>query len=238
MEGHVYLICTQGVSPKRYKIGLTKRGVEERLRELNGQQTAFPLKLIGSIFVSDCAAAEAELHQYWKDYRAHGEWFQFDDDDIDDVIRSYNEVELMYAIDEPEPEPVYYQQSYSGGYSSSSSDGIGGVILGVIAAIVLCIIGAGAMGGGKHSFSLANLTLNQPEQRVKAIIKPLPGFKNMNIRSEPHKSPKPNENLNVIREILPGTRVEAGGIQDGWREVYLEDGTRGWIDPRAVVETQ
>lgn len=75
-QGHVYLLHAVGTD--RYKIGMTQRGrMHKRLDELNGSQAAFPIELITFIDVSDRHQVEAELHQRFKAFRKHGEWFEF-----------------------------------------------------------------------------------------------------------------------------------------------------------------
>lgn len=62
----------------RYKIGMTQQGrMAKRLDELSGSQAAFPVQLITHIDVSDRYQVEAELHQRFKAFRKHGEWFEF-----------------------------------------------------------------------------------------------------------------------------------------------------------------
>lgn len=73
-EGHVYLL--RAVGTNRYKIGMTQQGrMKKRLDELSGSQAAFPVELITFIDVKDRHQVEAELHQRFKAFRVHGEWF-------------------------------------------------------------------------------------------------------------------------------------------------------------------
>jgi T5orf172 domain len=112
--GYVYFLHTVvQVQDKigRYKIGLTKQSrLKYRIQELNGKQAAFPIDVIGWIEVNDCNAAEKCLHQHFSEYRKNGEWFDFHEDDLDEVYRAYGEVMAKYPINkdlwENEEEPL------------------------------------------------------------------------------------------------------------------------------------
>lgn len=84
--GFVYFLNAVGTD--RYKIGLTN-DIDRRLKELNGKQAAFEVKLLWSIAVSDMRAAESWLHEKLSDRRVHGEWFQFDEDELSQVRELY-----------------------------------------------------------------------------------------------------------------------------------------------------
>jgi Meiotically up-regulated gene 113 len=74
MANYVYLIRADGT--ERYKIGKTDRHPETRLKELNRQQSAYPLLLEYYVEVPDSAVAENHFHQRYQRYRQHGEWFE------------------------------------------------------------------------------------------------------------------------------------------------------------------
>lgn len=59
--GYVYLI--QAGETDLYKIGLTTRQPEERLRELNGKQSPYPLALAHYVYVQDVNETERYLHK-------------------------------------------------------------------------------------------------------------------------------------------------------------------------------
>lgn len=80
---HVYLIHAQ--TTNRYKIGITSRAIEYRLKELNGEQSAYPLELITSIRHTNYKAVEKHLHDRYKAYRVHGEWFEFAPEQLAEV---------------------------------------------------------------------------------------------------------------------------------------------------------
>ncbi|BAZ39447.1 hypothetical protein NIES4101_54000 [Calothrix sp. NIES-4101] len=85
-SGYIYLIHAQGTS--RYKIGLTTRSVEERFAELNSSQSAYPLKLVASAKFPNVHDAEKNLHDKYRNNRAHGEWFEFSKQELREVVRS------------------------------------------------------------------------------------------------------------------------------------------------------
>jgi Meiotically up-regulated gene 113 len=74
MASYVYLIRAD--STDCYKIGKTDRHPETRLKELNRQQSAYPLLLEYYVEVPDSAVAENHFHQRYQRYRQHGEWFE------------------------------------------------------------------------------------------------------------------------------------------------------------------
>jgi hypothetical protein len=74
MANYVYLIRADGTD--RYKIGKTDRDPEIRLKELNRQQSAYPLLLEYYVEVPDSAVAENHFHKRYQRYRQHGEWFE------------------------------------------------------------------------------------------------------------------------------------------------------------------
>lgn len=85
--GYIYLIHAIGTN--RYKIGLTVRTVEERFAELNSSQSAYPLKLVNYISVSDVHGTERYFHQKYARCQVHGEWFQFSDRDLNQVLAEF-----------------------------------------------------------------------------------------------------------------------------------------------------
>ena len=109
-NGFVYFLHAVGTD--RYKIGLTN-DIDRRLKELNGKQAAFEVKLLWSIAVSDMRAAESWLHDKFSDRRVHGEWFQFDDDELSQVRELYIDAgnhfgERVYQTVSNDPGDSYY----------------------------------------------------------------------------------------------------------------------------------
>lgn len=71
--GYVYLIKAEGTN--RLKIGYSK-DPEKRLLAIQSPQSPFKLKLVYKELVADCASFEKFLHDYYKEYRVFGEWFE------------------------------------------------------------------------------------------------------------------------------------------------------------------
>ena len=119
--GYVYFLHAvnsgDGSGMERYKIGLTTRYVEDRLKELNSGQSPFWLIEKWSIQVGDCEAAESALHQHFASRRLYidtsnghtgfkddidssvrksTEWFMFSDDELSAVEESYQNVQSQY----------------------------------------------------------------------------------------------------------------------------------------------
>ena len=119
--GYVYFLhaVNSGNSDglERYKIGLTTRFVEDRLKELNSGQSPYWLVEKWSIQVSDCEAAETALHKHFASRRLYfntsngltakyheidsadrksTEWFMFAESELKAVEESYANIQNQY----------------------------------------------------------------------------------------------------------------------------------------------
>lgn len=99
-SGYIYFLNARGTN--RYKIGLTV-DLQRRLKELNGQQAAFPIDLRWSIRVSDMRSAEKALHDRFQGSNPHGEWFEFEQRDLPIVQSAYQEVAQQFPYTVPKP---------------------------------------------------------------------------------------------------------------------------------------
>ncbi|WP_292808879.1 GIY-YIG nuclease family protein [Nostoc sp. JL23] len=72
-QGYVYLIHAIGTD--RYKIGRSVNPVT-RLETLK-KQSPYPLQIVECFWTPDAIADERSLHLFFKQFRAHGEWFGF-----------------------------------------------------------------------------------------------------------------------------------------------------------------
>lgn len=80
--GFVYVVkADNGV----FKIGFT-RNINRRMYGLRCV-SPMPLTLITEIALKDCVAAEAWLHDRFRDKRSHGEWFTLSDEDVAFIAR-------------------------------------------------------------------------------------------------------------------------------------------------------
>ena len=76
----VYLI--NAIGTQKYKIGTTK-DIDARLKSL---QTGSPHKLATVKCISGVHLLENRIHRHYCDYRASGEWFNFDDSTLERVV--------------------------------------------------------------------------------------------------------------------------------------------------------
>lgn len=89
--GFIYLIHAKGTN--RYKIGLTTRSVEQRFAELNGSQSPYPLELLEFIETDNVTETEGHLHGKFALQRRHGEWFEFNNRQLREVLREFDRLE-------------------------------------------------------------------------------------------------------------------------------------------------
>lgn len=79
-DGWIYVVGSH--KERLYKIGLTRRGPDERLNEFR-PNLPFKTKLICAIRSTDVYTDEAVFHSAFSDKRTNGEWFKLDDEDLD-----------------------------------------------------------------------------------------------------------------------------------------------------------
>lgn len=78
---NVYLICSEIGDEKLYKIGFTRRKIEDRIKEFEtGNGTN--LFIIDSYKSKWGTKIEARLHSIFKNKKIRGEWFNLDENDI------------------------------------------------------------------------------------------------------------------------------------------------------------
>lgn len=94
-KGQLYLIHCKGFP--YYKIGRTEGDTKNRLSALQ-ISLPFELVLIKSVKVRDIYQAERYLHELYKDKCVRGEWFNFTDVELEDVIAKYDHVLLFYRM--------------------------------------------------------------------------------------------------------------------------------------------
>lgn len=80
--GYVYVVSNNDMKDGQYKIGITRRSVEERMKKLgSGASHSFPMNVHGYVYCDDCFAVEAALHRHFTKQRVNQintkkEWFQ------------------------------------------------------------------------------------------------------------------------------------------------------------------
>ena len=94
-KGCVYLI--QCVGFPYYKIGMSFTHPKERLDAL---QTGVPfeLKMIKSVCVTKPLETEQYLQELYKAKLVRGEWFNFTEIELNDVLDKYEHISLFYRI--------------------------------------------------------------------------------------------------------------------------------------------
>ena len=90
MAGIVYLICDP--ESDTYKIGVTKRSINERLKELQTGNSS-ELFVVHTYETSDPYRLEQMLHNRFKSKGALNEWFSLDNEDITGFIDTCRKTE-------------------------------------------------------------------------------------------------------------------------------------------------
>lgn len=85
--GFIYLLSDQ---QGHYKIGHTK-DLDKRIYQL-GTQPPFEIKLLDSCWVPDRQRVERWLHEINKEFRMRGEWFKFDESELEKVRNWFDAV--------------------------------------------------------------------------------------------------------------------------------------------------
>jgi hypothetical protein len=81
--GFVYVI--RGEETNLYKIGRTKNW-EQRIGDIRNSSPT-PIEIIGIFHTEkDHIALELDIHEKFSEYRQHGEWFEFCDDILEELI--------------------------------------------------------------------------------------------------------------------------------------------------------
>ena len=167
-SGYIYFVHADGTN--RYKIGLTV-DLDRRMRELNGKQAPFENKLLWSIEVSDMRSAEKDLHDMFSTRRVNGEWFVFNESELDEVEGKYDRISEKYPVPQYQPEPTYQEKYY---YHDSDDGGDGARWIGAgILAIVFAALFAFATG---HGFKMPKFpaTANSVQTSKKANVRAVP----------------------------------------------------------------
>lgn len=91
----VYLISC---GEKQYKIGVTKRDISARIRELKTGNSN-PFEVISTFESKWSKKIESTLHRKFKDKLINGEWFDLDDSDVNnftnECIKIHQNLELF-----------------------------------------------------------------------------------------------------------------------------------------------
>ena len=106
--GYVYVVSNSDMKDGQYKIGITRRTVEERMKELgSGASHSFSMNVHGYVYSEDCFELESALHKYFDKQRVNQcnprkEWFKTTLDEISKAFWSVGgiKIDLTNTIDE------------------------------------------------------------------------------------------------------------------------------------------
>jgi exosome complex RNA-binding protein Rrp4 len=94
---NVYLISAETNGKKLYKIGYTKRKVEERIKEFKTGNTA--VFSIIEVFNSKWGTKiEASLHRQFNTKKVGGEWFDLDENDLNNYLNLCEQLHNNFEI--------------------------------------------------------------------------------------------------------------------------------------------
>lgn len=98
--GYVYVVSNDDMSPNQYKIGITRRTVEERMKELgSGASHSFPMNVHGYVWCNDCFKVESTIHKALKHCRVNQlnpkkEWFKTTLDEIRRAFKEHCDIDI------------------------------------------------------------------------------------------------------------------------------------------------
>lgn len=106
--GYVYVVSNDDMKEGQYKIGITRRNVEERMKELgSGASHSFPMNVHGYVYCDDCFEVERKMHEHFSDQRVNQvnnkkEWFKTTLTEIRQAFKDVCDIdiELKDACDE------------------------------------------------------------------------------------------------------------------------------------------
>ena len=87
----VYILANPSYRNGLFKIGLTKRTINTRIRELFTTGVPTPFSVCAVLNTSDCAELEKKLHRMWADNRVNPkrEWFEMTQKDLDVILSPF-----------------------------------------------------------------------------------------------------------------------------------------------------
>ena len=85
----------------QYKIGITRRTIEERMKELgSGASHSFGMNVHGYVYCDDCFEVESKLHKYFANQRINQinprkEWFKTTLEDITKAFKTLFDIDIV-----------------------------------------------------------------------------------------------------------------------------------------------
>lgn len=99
--GYVYVVSNDDMKEGQYKIGITRRSVEERMNELGtGASHSFPMNIHGYVYCDDCFEVESALHRHFANQRVNQvnprkEWFKTTLTDIKQAFKTLFDIDII-----------------------------------------------------------------------------------------------------------------------------------------------
>lgn len=112
--GYVYVVSNDDMKDGQYKIGITRRSVEERMKELgSGASHSFGMNVHGYTYCNDCFEVESALHRYFSKQRVNQlnprkEWFRTTLPDIQNAFKELFDINI--ALEDTSNEDYLYSQ--------------------------------------------------------------------------------------------------------------------------------
>ena len=109
-KGTVYLLIEWGSSPERFKIGITKGSVEDRLKQL---QTGSSNEIVMLMKYESYNYLKIEkfLHKKYSKYSTDGgqEWFELPSTDVSNFIKECTNIDntINYLVDSDNPYIIF-----------------------------------------------------------------------------------------------------------------------------------
>ena len=99
--GYVYVVSNDDMKEGQYKIGITRRSVEERMSELGaGASHSFPMNIHGYVYCEDCFEVESALHKHFANKRVNQvnprkEWFKTSLTEIRKAFKELFDIDII-----------------------------------------------------------------------------------------------------------------------------------------------
>ena len=99
--GYVYVVSNDDMKDGQYKIGITRRDIQERMKELgSGASHSFGMNLHGYVYCDDCFEVETKLHQYFAKSRVNQvnprkEWFKTTLGNIKQAFKELFDIDII-----------------------------------------------------------------------------------------------------------------------------------------------
>jgi hypothetical protein len=126
MEGLLYVVYNEWIinpktGKKPYKIGITKKTVNERYYGL-GLKMPGTFKTLFAYLFDDCTEAESLIQGLFKRYRVKGEWFEINDDQIELLKKNCDNMGGKIATEEAQKEILEDSQKDYSSYNRRQKD--------------------------------------------------------------------------------------------------------------------